>query len=374
MAVSRVLILTAGFGEGHNAAARNLRDALVAADPGVCVEVRDVFAEAYGWINRLSVKAYLLVINRMPAVWNLVFQWMDRSSTTADRIGVFGRAVKLLRRVLADFQPDVVVSTYPGCNHLLDHIHGKTPRAFRQVVIVTDSLTINRLWHTGYTDWYVVANEATAEVMRRQGVAAERIRVMGFPTPAFFASSSVRRVARAAGGRWRVLFMVNSGKHIAVEAARELMGIDGVKLAITVGRDEVLEKRIRDAVAEVGSDAAVYGWTRELPRLMAEAHVVISKAGGATVQECLAASTPMIVSQVVPGQEEGNARLVAEGGAGAIAVTPHAIAAAVRNAFADNGRLWKEWHDAAAALGNPHAARDIAAWVLEGLKDEPVKR
>jgi processive 1,2-diacylglycerol beta-glucosyltransferase len=101
---------------------------------------------------------------------------------------------------------------------------------------------------------------------------------------------------------------------------------------------------------------------------MAEAHLVISKAGGATVQECLAASTPMIVSQVVPGQEEGNARLVAEGGAGTIAVTPGAISTAVRGAFADNGRVWKEWHAAAGALGRPHAAREIAGWIVESLK------
>jgi processive 1,2-diacylglycerol beta-glucosyltransferase len=362
----RVLILTAGFGEGHNAAARNLRDALVAADPAVRVEMRDVFAEAYGWANRLAVKAYLLVINRLPGVWNFIFQWMDRSSATADRIGVFGRAVRLLRGILDDFQPEVVVSVYPGCNHLLDHLHGKKERQFRQIIIVTDSLTINRLWHTGYTDWYLVANDATAVVMRNQGVEAKKLRVMGFPVPAFFASLKEPKVPPAPGERWRVLFMVNSGKHIAVEAVRELLKVDGIDLAITVGRDEELERRIRAAVGEAKSDATVFGWTKELPRLMAEAHVVISKAGGATVQECLAAVTPMIVSQVVPGQEEGNARLIAEAGAGTIAVTPDAIAAAVREAFLNGGTIWQGWHFAAAKLSRPHASREIADWILGG--------
>jgi processive 1,2-diacylglycerol beta-glucosyltransferase len=362
--IQRVLILTAGFGEGHNAAARNLRDALAAADPSVKVEVRDIFAEAYGWANRLAVKAYLHVINRMPGVWNLVFQWMDRSSATADRIGVFGRAVKLTRRILEEFQPDVVVSTYPGCNHLLDHIHGKKERRFRQVVIVTDSLTINRLWHTGYTDWYLVANEATAEVMRRQGVSADRIRVAGFPVPAFFADWPEPKAAPGADGRWRVLFMVNSGKHIATEVVGELLEIPNIDLAITVGRDDVLEQRIRAVVSGSNQSAEIYGWTKELPRLIAQAHVVVSKAGGATVQECLAAASPMIVSQVVPGQEEGNARLIAEGGAGAIAVTPDAIATAVKNAFANEGAVWSQWHTAARQLGNPNASREIAEWIL----------
>ncbi len=363
----RILILTAGFGEGHNAAARNLREALLEADAQAEARMHDVFAEAYGWINRLLVRGYLLLINRLPGVWNLVFQWMHRSSATADRIGVFGRAARLLRGILDDFQPEVVVSVYPGCSHLLDHLHGKTVRAFRQVVIVTDSITVNRLWHAGYADWYLVANEVTAEVMRRQGVEASSIRVSGFPVPTFFADWREPKKAPVAGGRWRVLFMVNSGKHIAVEAVRELLRIEGIALSITVGRDESLERRIREVVSASGGRAEVYGWTKELPRLIASAHLVVSKAGGATVQECLAAGSPMIVSQVVPGQEEGNARLIAEGGAGAVAVTPETIAVAVRRAFADNGALWSRWHSGAAKLGNANASREIAGWILAGL-------
>jgi processive 1,2-diacylglycerol beta-glucosyltransferase len=357
--VKKALILTAGFGEGHNAAARNLRDALLAENPDARVEMRDVFLEAYGWLNQLSVRGYLMLINRLPGVWNLVFQWLDRSSAVSDQIGIFGRAARQLNALLDEMEPDVVVSTYPGYNHLLDHLHNEAEdRAFTQVTIVTDSLTINRVWHTGHSDWYVVANEATAEVMRAQGVPAEKVRVLGFPVPAFFAEPR-EKLPATAGEPWRVLFMVNSGKRIAVEAVRELLALEGIALSVTVGRDEALEARIR----ALGGKSEVYGWTKELPRLMAEAHVVVSKAGGATVQECLAACTPMIVSQVVPGQEEGNARLIAESAAGVIAETPEAIAAAVRTAFANGGEIWKGWHAATRALSRPHAARDVARWI-----------
>ena len=45
----RILILTAGFGEGHNAAARGVRDGLAAiAGSEAQVELHDLFAEAYG--------------------------------------------------------------------------------------------------------------------------------------------------------------------------------------------------------------------------------------------------------------------------------------------------------------------------------------
>ena len=49
--MKRVLILTAGYGEGHNAAARALAAAL--GETGAEAEVRDLFREAYGRRQRV---------------------------------------------------------------------------------------------------------------------------------------------------------------------------------------------------------------------------------------------------------------------------------------------------------------------------------
>jgi len=54
MMKKKILILTAGFGEGHNSAARGVRDGLARVAPDqTTVELRDLFAEAYGQINEL---------------------------------------------------------------------------------------------------------------------------------------------------------------------------------------------------------------------------------------------------------------------------------------------------------------------------------
>jgi len=66
-----ILILTSAFGEGHNAAARNLATSLRALDPGRPVEVRDLFAEAYGGLYKVAQKAYFLFINHFPGLWGL---------------------------------------------------------------------------------------------------------------------------------------------------------------------------------------------------------------------------------------------------------------------------------------------------------------
>jgi hypothetical protein len=144
--VKSLLILTACFGEGHNAAARNLREAISVKSPQANVFVSDVFLDAYGRLIRLAEKGYLVVINRLPHVWQKVFEILDRTRIVERHIGVCGAAARRLERLIAERQPSVIISTYPGCNHLLDFIYRKRlNRPFRMATIITDSLTKLRL-------------------------------------------------------------------------------------------------------------------------------------------------------------------------------------------------------------------------------------
>jgi len=108
----------------------------------------------------------------------------------------------------------------------------------------------------------------------------------------------------------------------------------------------------------------IIGWTEEMPRLLQSSHVLIGKAGGATVQETIAAGTPMIINQVVPGQEEGNARLIFETGSGVVATSPEAVTDEVQRAFANDEHLWREWFANIRQLGRPNASLDIARFIL----------
>lgn len=356
MALKSVLVLTAAFGEGHNAAARNLAAAL--EEKGVRVEVHDIFDEAYGRLNRLVRWFYLLVINHVPLLWSAVFFLLDRTAAVAGGIGIFSRAARFLRRTIAEFKPDVIVSTYPGYGHLLDLIRGRHG-AVRLVTIVTDSLTVNSVWFRCGSDFFLVPNEATGAVMREAGVAADKIRVTGFPVPLIFAEPAPRND----GPVFEVLFMVNSAHHLAAAVANKVMDIDGIHLTVTVGHDAELHGTLERLAQNKGRTIEIHGWTPEIPNLVRRSHLLISKAGGATVQEALAARTPMIITQVVPGQEEGNARLIIESGAGELATSPAAICEAVRRTFADQGNLYHRRWAATGAISHPNAARAAAAFL-----------
>ena len=158
--------------------------------------------------------------------------------------------------------------------------------------------------------------------------------------------------------------MINSGKGEAPNIVKQLLALPGIRLAVTVGRDEALRAAVEKAIAESGRTAEIYGWTDQLPRLLMESHLLVSKAGGATVQETIAAKTPMLIMQVVPGQEEGNARLLLEHGCGAMAETAEEIAQAASNAFANGAETWRQWETNIAQLSKPDAALVVARFLL----------
>ena len=102
----RILILTASFGEGHNSAARGLRDGLARVAPeGTEVELRDLFAETYPRLNELVRRSYLWVVDFAPRVWGSVYRWLDRKQDYDKNFQRFSRLKEHFAALLDRFQP-----------------------------------------------------------------------------------------------------------------------------------------------------------------------------------------------------------------------------------------------------------------------------
>jgi len=372
----RVLILTAGFGEGHNAAARALAAACDAArGPGTALVV-DIFLLASPRLNAFSRRAYLGMINHAPRTWSAIYAWIDRSTVLPRLLWLLGRETRLLGQIIAREAPTVICSTYPVYAFLLEKIARTRRLAAPHFNIVTDSISINSLWWRAACAGWFLPNEDSADVLRRAGVEANRLHVCGFPVTSFFGEheGALAPPDLAKGAAPRVLYIINSGTRHAAETACRLLAETGWEITCAVGRDENLRRQLEALAANRARPAQILGWTDQIPQLLMTHHAVVSKAGGATTQEAIAARCPMIVNQVVPGQEEGNYELLRRHGAGALAETPAAVVAVLQRAFADRGREWRAWREALAALARPAAAQAIAMHVLTASEtaDEPV--
>ncbi|HVU33669.1 MAG TPA: galactosyldiacylglycerol synthase [Opitutaceae bacterium] len=360
------LLLTAGFGEGHNAAARALAAAVDERHGPDAARVVDIFALARPRLNAGSRRAYLSLINRAPGLWRHAYGWLDRSARAPGLFRWMRCETSALGELIRRERPAVLLSTYPIYAYLLADL---ARRGFGDLPphanVVTDSISINSLWwRAPCSDWFV-PNEDSATVLLAGGVPPARIRTLGFPVNPYFADQLGRLAPPLlTEARPRVLYIINSRTRAAAETAHRLLAEQAWDVTCTVGRNDQLRSELLAAAARRTRPAEILGWTHEIPRLLLTHHVVVSKAGGATTQEAIAAHCPMLVNQIVPGQEEGNYELLRRHGIGAFVPTPDAVIATLRAAFAEDGREWHRWREALARLARPNAARDIVAAVL----------
>ncbi len=364
--MAQVLILTAGFGEGHNTAARSIHTAFERTTDDLHSEIHDLVLESYGSLAEFARKAYLGAINHAPKIWQKVYDLVDRTDMSSGKLGVLSRMADRLDQLLNETNPVAVVSTYPVYAYLLERIWRKHPaRRIPLYTIVTDSISINRVWTKCATDWFLVANDETADVIKDLGIDRSSIKVTGFPVSPLFADFLEQSGKPAAQEPWKILYMVNSGKKHAPGLVENLLQRKNIELTVTAGKDQQLKVEMEKIAANHGSSATILGWSTEMPRLMCSHHILIGKAGGATVQETLAACCPMVITQVVPGQEEGNAQLVESGGCGVIAGHEDKVPAAIDAALANDARQLRQWQQAIRRLSRPRAALDIATMIAD---------
>lgn len=369
----KILILTAGYGEGHNSAARALMAAF-AEQPGVEPVLVDLFALRAPRLNNLSRRGYIRLINTAPKIWSNLYRWLDSSTQATALFRFLGSHRDLLARVIADHRPDAILSTYPVYAWLLNRLRADGVPVCPHYTVVTDAITINSLWYRTPSSGWFVTDEDSAAFLRERGLPADRVHVSGFPVALAFADrpAALQPPEPASPAQpCRVLFMINSGRAAALAIARELLQHRHWQITFTAGRDLKLRQELERLAATAPAKATVLGWTDRIPELLMTHHVVISKAGGATTQESINALCPMIVSQIVPGQEEGNYELMRRHDTGALATTPQEIAATLQRAFADDAALWRRWRRNLKSFAQPHAARSIANHVLAAGRASP---
>ena len=174
----RILIVTAGYGEGHNSAARGVRDALAGRAE---VRVTDLCAEAMPRMFRLTRAAYLWIISRLPRLWKLMYEVSDKRNLAEKPVKGLAPVERFLERLLRDWKPDAVVCTYMVYPYMLDSLAARTGNAVPYLTVVTDSFVINKSWLCSESPLWAVTDPWTREIMVEKGLPPDRVRVTGFP-------------------------------------------------------------------------------------------------------------------------------------------------------------------------------------------------
>ncbi|MES2661154.1 MAG: hypothetical protein V4689_21210 [Verrucomicrobiota bacterium] len=364
----RILIVTAAFGEGHNSAARNLAIALESA--GAVTQVSDPCMLGVPRLTTVVNRGYRYVTTNFPSLWARIYRSTDNCDFSRQRSPVLRKVERALAKLINDFQPTAVVSTYPLYPYFTARIAENSGKKLPVFVVVTDSIEINAAWLRAKCDRWLVTDPWTKDAMMRWGIPAEKLVDTGFPVHPDFAKLVPVENCDSCDA-FRILYFPTAKLPLVRRHGRALLDASPkARLTIVLGRNvRSLYSRAREIQKAYPGRVKLIGWTRKVPKLLNSHHLVVGKAGGATVHEAIAARCPMLIHHLVPGQEEGNLKLLEIIGGGHLAETPEALSRNVIDLLADHAAGWRSMKNALIRHGRNAGAISAAGFILKEIGD-----
>ncbi len=358
-----ILVVSASTGTGHRRAGEAIRERFVSCAPPAYVAHVDLLDLAPRWIRATVGNGYELLATHTPRIWDQLYR---RSDVPSPDLARWGPAIH--RTLFREFRRLLLSRDWGACvcTHFLPgQLAAGTPGAPWFAMVVTD-LTLHHFWSQPRVPQYFVANVGLADGLRAR-VPRSAVDVTGIPVSQRFAEAPSRTEARAALGLppdAPTVVVMGGGLGTGIEAMATSVvqaNAPGLRVVAVCGRNEEARKRLEDLARE-HDHLTVRGFVTDVERYFAAADVIVTKPGGLSTAEALAVGRPLILTRPIPGQEEGNIRVLRDAGVASEARDPAALRRAVEDAFADPLRL-QRITAAAAALGRPWAADEIVRHV-----------
>jgi len=358
----RILILTESRGgKGHIMPATAITQALHALYPHKHrVTVVNMGDESNFFLEDFLHSFYLLVFKHAP--WLLkIYKISDNRPFMKAINNIY---IKLNSKDIVSLynkiKPDLVLSNYPAWDYAFYKALKKHNPNVPYVNLNTDSSYPHFAWLIADADYNIVADEDTKNLYIKRGKKGPKIKVLGIPVRQDVAEKGLNTspLKKSPKPPYNILFLPSSSNaKVILATIRPFEGNNEFNIEVVMGRNKTAADYIRSKIS--ADNVKVTGWTDEIAQKLDDAHIVITKPGGSTTQECIAMKKPMVINKVVPGQEEGNARLILKHRMGFVETKPEKIIKACHSII----ESYPQYQHRIAEVSNGNSAEKIAAFI-----------
>jgi UDP-N-acetylglucosamine:LPS N-acetylglucosamine transferase len=289
--------------------------------------LRFVLLDAYRWQLRAA-----------PWIFGLLYYLFARVPPLRGigRAGLALFGARPLLRLINDYRPGIVVSTYPAATSVLGTLRRRGRLRVATCATVTDLAGLEFWAHRGIDLHLVMHASCIALVERVAGVGSARS-VRPLIAPVFFEPCTRGHARRlltlppdeplvvVSGGGWGVGDLAG-----AVDACLQLHA--AIVVCLT-GRNELLRARLSEAFSGQAR-VRVAGFSDRMSELLAAADALVHSTGGVTCLEALVRGCPIIAYGAPPGHAPKTARAMASLGLLESADSPSQLVAALGHAVA----------------------------------------
>jgi processive 1,2-diacylglycerol beta-glucosyltransferase len=365
MLPKRVQILTLSVGAGHVRASAVVRGALTDGGEELDIRLADALESAKPWFHWLYVHPYWWMLRYRRGLWRRLYERRERRRHRATAPHwVFRWGCSRVLRELAAFSPDLLIVTEIGAAEIASLAKREGWYSGPVLAVATDFIS-EPPWVQPEIDFYCVASDSAKLQLIGWGVSPNRILHCGVPVDPVFALPFERQeVLRSLGlnpNRPVALVMGGGMGPWPIDSIVEHLEACHLPLQVVAiaGRDQRMRRRLEALRGKVTLELFPFGWTDRIPELMAAADLLITKPGGLTASEALAAGLPMVLTHPIPGPEERNMQYLVQNGVAVPVEHYQDIPGVVASLLAQPEKL-QEISRRARDLSRPDAAHAVA--------------
>ena len=316
----KVLILSTGTGEGHNSAAKAMKEQFERRN--IPCELADVLDFASDKASAYGRRIYIWSTVRAKKVFAGAYRAGRAISSARLKSPVYFANALYADRLCSYIKEngyDTVVMPHLFPAEAMTWLLRKHKLDVQTYFIATDYTCIPFTEETR-VDYYFIPHEELATEFIKRGIPAEKLVPTGIPVSERFLHLPARAEARAHLGiptdKPCILMMTGSMGYGRVESMAEKLveQTNGdTQLYIMGGTNEELKKTLRDTYAGM-ERVQVLDFTTEAHLYMAAADVLFTKPGGLTSTEAVAAKVALVHTKPIPGCEDRNVAFFTEHG------------------------------------------------------------
>lgn len=309
-----VLIFTASTGQGHNAAAESLEKELTFQ--GYEVFTIEPTREVSKSLNTFIADGYKVLATRLPKMYGTLYKLSNYRKTNNQIAKLLKKALEeKIYNLICSYDATLVISTHPLIVNVISTLkeRGKVDVPF--ISVVTDYQAHQSYIHQ-YVDAYIAGSEHTKNSLIKKGISEDKIYTYGIPIRREF-HNKIRLYEKE--HYFTVLIMGGSmGVNGIKKALKNLLEVQyPIKITVVCGNNKALKKTLLNKYINYDGDKKIeiLGYSNNIPDIMDEIDVIITKPGGVTVTEALVKEIPMIIPYYLPGQEKENTQILNKAGA-----------------------------------------------------------
>ena len=314
LSMKRIAILTLGIGSGHVRASSAVARALEEGSTGVDVLALDAIEYAQPWFRWLYVYPYWWMLRHARGLWGWLYERRHQQNHrgTAPH-WVFRWGCRKVLRELQRFTPHLVILTEIGAAEIAALGRREGWVSAPLLAVQTDFET-EPPWVQPEIDFYCVGSEEARSQLIGWGTSPHRILVCGIPIdPVFALRHDKPEILRSLGlAAERPVVLVMAGGMGPVPLDEVVLSLERCGLPLQViavaGHDGEMRAKLESLKGKVALDLRTLGWIENVPELMAAADLLVTKPGGLSTSEALAAGLPMVLTNPIPGPEERHTR------------------------------------------------------------------